>query len=474
MILSERMKRLDSLKSVAPELAKEGVTLKSFFGNTDGSRASKSDLLSDRANLRRLINSESRKDSDADADVLAGASYLINEINIKLDENEGGHGFRGATSSNNSNRSGNVVHDTSGQRIGVRLDAATLRDEQAIATALSGMGASRNGGQGIYADCGNLDASVPDGERGGLADFFRGVAGGKTTPTIRASLSEGTDTSGGYAVPSWVLAPIIRGLTPASAMLAAGASMVVIDKPGDSFIIPAVDTIPTPAWRLEAGNVTIAGPTFRAVTIVPRDLSFIFKVSRELLQDAPGMDLALNQVISQAFAKEIDRAGLIGSGGAPEIRGVLNTTGVLTYDMGTDGAALADYSPVIKAARLIADENAPAPTALITSNREAETIDLFHDTTNQPLRRPPALEQMNFIATSQIPLDDTHGAASDASTMFLGNWGFATFYMREQLSVMRLSELYAGTGEIGFACHARLDLALAYPTAFCAIKGVIP
>jgi HK97 family phage major capsid protein len=210
------------------------------------------------------------------------------------------------------------------------------------------------------------------------------------------------------------------------------------------------------------------------VTVIPRSLAFIFKVSRELLMDAPGIEGALRIAIAQAFAKEIDRAGLIGTGTAPEIRGVLNTTGIKTYDMGTNGAAMTDYGTIIKARRTLADANAPMPNAIITSNREAETIDLFADTTGQPLRRPPALEQLQFLATSQIPTDDDHGTATDAATMYLGDFGLATFYMREQLSIQKLNELYAATGEIGFACHARVDLALAYPSAFCAIKGVIP
>ncbi|MEO9078487.1 MAG: hypothetical protein ABI268_04150 [Rhodanobacter sp.] len=48
---------------------------------------------------------------------------------------------------------------------------------------------------------------------------------------------------------------------------------------------------------------------------------------------------------------------------------------------------------------------------------------------------------MNFLATSQIPLADTHGTASTASSMYLGDFSLSTFDMREQLSVQRLTEL---------------------------------
>jgi HK97 family phage major capsid protein len=311
-------------------------------------------------------------------------------------------------------------------------------------------------------------------EKGSLTDFFRGVAGGKTTSGIQAGLLEGTDSAGGYAVPNWLLPGILKALVPSSTMLSAGARVVVLDQQGDSFRVAAINALPTAAWRLEAGLMTDNPPTFRVVAIVPRSLSCLFRVSRELLMDAPDMDQALHIAISQAFGKEIDRAGLLGRGSGAEIRGILNTSGINTYDMGTNGLALTSYAPIVKAGRLIADQNAPPPTAIITSNREAETVDLFADTLGQPLRRPPALEQMNFLATSQIPLTDTHGTASTAASMYLGDFRLASFYFREQLSVQRLTELYSATGEIGFACHARVDMALAYPQAFCAINGVIP
>lgn len=446
------------------ELAKLGIQLNVGFGN-GGSR---SELLAERANLRRGINELTAaargltdpKDSkrfEELTNALDGCSQMINKISNQLDLDEAAESAWSGRASGPEGDS--AIRDQAGNRIGVMLSNADLRDQAKIARKL---------GKEPRA------FENDEGGNGDLSSFFRGIAGGRTTEAIRNALTEGTDSQGGHAVPSWLLPGILSALTPASSMLSAGANIGVLQQPGDSFKIAAVDTVPTAAWRSEAGNLSESDPAFRAVTIIPRSLAFIFKVSRELLMDAPGMEQALRIAIAQAFAKELDRAGLIGTGTAPEIRGILNTVGINTYSMGTDGDELEDYSPIIRASRLIADDNAPKPNAIITSTREDETIALFADTTGQPLRRPPALEQMAFLATSQIPLDEEHGEADDASTMFLGNYSLATFYMREQLSVQKLSELYAATGQVGFACHARVDLALAYPAAFCTIRGVIP
>lgn len=68
---------------------------------------------------------------------------------------------------------------------------------------------------------------------------------------------------------------------------------------------------------LEAGQVAQSEPTFRAVRSEPKSLAFLFKVSRELLADAPNMSQALTIALAQAFAVELDRTGLRGSGTNP-------------------------------------------------------------------------------------------------------------------------------------------------------------
>lgn len=458
--------RRESFLAATAELGKLGITLKNSHNGT------KAEMLAERADLRRGINTlrdEARKVTAAPGtpgserfgelvDAIEACSDMIDKVSNQLDLDEAATAaFSGRASATGGD---SILRDQEGKRIGVLLSNADLRDPVRIASQL---GTDRR------------TVGHDSEEDSGLAAFFRGIAGGRTTEAIRNSLSEGTDSAGGHAVPTWLLPGILSALTPASSMLSAGANIGVLQQPGDSFKIAAVDTVPTAAWRAENGNLSESDPTFRAVTVVPRSLAFIFKVSRELLMDAPGMEQALRIAIAQAFAKEIDRAGLIGTGTAPEIRGILNTTGVNTYSMGTNGDQLENYAPIIRASRLIADDNAPAPNAIITSTREDETIALFADTTGQPLRRPPSLESMQFLATSQIPVNEDQGTAENvASTMFLGKYSLATFYMREQMSVQKLNELYAAAGQVGFACHARVDLALAYPAAFCTIRGVIP
>ena len=432
------------------ELGKLGIQL-----STPSEGGGKREDLERRAELRRASNAltahakaKPENLTDAVVDTLEYLNAEIALISNQLDLDEAAElAFTGRSGAKDSG-----LFDVSGNRIGTMLTAKDLSNEGAIAKKL-----------GVH---------NREGDDCSLSDFVRGVAGMRSTESIRNSLSEGTDTAGGYAVPTVLLPGILQALVPASALLSAGANIANITDSAGSFTIAAVASIPTPAWRGELGAVTVAEPTFRALNIYPHSLAFVFKVSRELLMDSNGMDQALRTVIAQAFAKEMDRAGLLGNGVSPQPMGLANTPGINTVSYGVDGNILTSYTPFIRAARLIKETSAPPPNAVILSVRDEETIALFTDTTNQPLRRPDALQDMRFLATSQLPTDLTVGANDDCSQALVGDFSNFTFFMREGVSIQLLKELYAGTGEIGFLAHARIDCAVPYPSAFTVINGL--
>ena len=308
----------------------------------------------------------------------------------------------------------------------------------------------------------------------GVADFLRAVAGmkGATTGALRA-LSEGQNTAGGYAVPDLVQREILAALAPRSTLMLAGAGITPMD-PGKSLTVAVVDQLPAAAWRNESAALASSEPVFRGVKAIPKSLSFIFKVSRELLADSVNMEAALRTAIGQAFAAELDRTGLLGTGVDPQPKGILNTSGVQQVASGTNGTALGTlkFSGVLDGFEKILAANAPVPTAVIASPRTIVGFGKLADSTGQPLRRPPLLENMQFLASSQIPNNLTVGSSSDCSLAFVGDFRNLTFILRENVSVQVLREVFAGTGEIGFACHVRADIALPYPQALAVVAGI--
>lgn len=308
-----------------------------------------------------------------------------------------------------------------------------------------------------------------------LADFVRGVAKMKTSPAAQKALSVGTGTAGGYAVPTVVMPNILEALTPASTMMQAGAGIVDVsaEPAGKAWNFAAVNAIPTAAWRSEGGAVSESDPTFREVPTTPRSLSFYFKVSRELLSDAANMDSALRQAIAQAFAKELDRTGLRGSGTPPEPTGILNTSNVGSVTNGAAGAAQAGlrWSNLLSAVQTIMGYDA-MPNAAIMAPRSAVGYAALADTTNQPLQKPDLLRNLQFLVSSQIPVNLTVTTSSDCTEVYVGDFAQVIFVMRERPVIALANELFALNGQVGFVCHVRADVAVLYPRAFAVITGI--
>lgn len=326
----------------------------------------------------------------------------------------------------------------------------------------------------VERDQGRIDAHE-DGDLT-LANFVRGVARMRTTDAVTRALSVGTDTAGGFTVPTVLMPEIFNALVPRSSLLEAGVGVVPAPEGAKSFNYAAINAIPTASWRNEAGAIAESDPTFRNIQVIPRSLSFFFKISRELMADSPNIEQALNTAIAQAFAREIDRAGLRGTGTAPQPRGLLNVVGVQAVGNGANGASLATlrFANLLSAYQAIRAADAPAPTAAIMSPRAFVGFAGLADTTNQPLMRPQLLQDVRMLDTSQIPVNLTVGTSTDCTEIYLGDFTWASFFMRENVSIQLATELYAATGEIGFFCHVRADFMVTYPAAFAVVTGVRP
>ena len=315
---------------------------------------------------------------------------------------------------------------------------------------------------------------LPVDEQMTLVDFFRGVANMPTTPGVRNALSEGTNAAGGFTLPSVVMPQILGALVPNSSLLQAGMPIIPLNDGAKSYTTAILSGVPTAAWRSEGGAVAESDPVFSGVAAAPQSLSFFFKISRELFADSMNLSPALLAAIGQAMAKELDRAGLRGTGTPPQPRGILNTSGIQTVTNGANGTALGSYANLFSAVQALLQADAQMPNAAIMSPRSLIKLGGLLDTTNQPLRVPTMLEPVKLLGTSQIPNNLTVGTSTDCSEIYTGDFTKMALMLRESLSVQLLSERYADTGQLAFMCHCRADFAVMYPSAFALVTGVRP
>ena len=317
------------------------------------------------------------------------------------------------------------------------------------------------------------DNARDDGRLGGInfGDIVRAMATGKATPEIRNSLSEGTDSQGGYTVPAILLPGLIDKMRAQQTVVRAGARFVLLDSMKTT--LARLDSDPVAAWRNENAAVANSDAVFSAVVLQPRSLAVIVQLSMELLEDSINLNEAMQRAFSGSFAVELDRVALYGSGTAPEPRGIFNTSGIASVSMGANGAALTNFDPFIDAWQALADANSPEPTAAIMAPRTSAKIAKLKDTQNQPMRKPPLLEALPMYSTTSTPITQTQGSSSVASAIIVGDYRQLLFGIRADLRIQLLRELYAATGQYAFLCHLRADVAVEHPAAFCKIIGVL-
>ena len=172
-----------------------------------------------------------------------------------------------------------------------------------------------------------------DHELAGLTPghFMKAMLLGTDDPALRNALSEGSDAGGGYSVPSVVTEGFIDALRAQSVCIKAGAGTAILNSMKTTIATIASD--PVPAWRAENAAVTESAPTFGSVVLQARSLAVLVKVSRELVEDSINIEAMLQACLAGALAGELDRVALMGSGTAPEPRGIFNTSGIGSASM---------------------------------------------------------------------------------------------------------------------------------------------
>jgi len=274
-------------------------------------------------------------------------------------------------------------------------------------------------------------------------------------------LEEGTNTAGGYTVPTPLLPQFIDALRAQSVFVKAGAQTMMFDS--QTVRIARVDSDPTAGWRAENEAITISDTTFGAVNLTARMLECTVKISIELLQDSINIAEILQQVLTQTLALELDRAALFGSGSSNEPLGLFNTPNVNTVSFGTNGATPTSWDEFLDAIYEVESRNAAFPTAYIWHPRTAKTYRKLKNTLNVQLLMPEPLDQIPMLSTTSVPIDQTQGSASTCSTVLMGDFSQAILGMRQQLVIRRLDETFAGNMQVAFQAWLRADVAFRHP-----------
>jgi HK97 family phage major capsid protein len=287
------------------------------------------------------------------------------------------------------------------------------------------------------------------------------------------ALAEATVGAGGALVPSPLSSRVIDLARNQTRVFQAGA--VTVPMTSQTLALARLLTEGTPAWKTENAAISAADMTFDRVTFTVRTLVRLITLSVELFEDAdPSSEGIIARSFAAQMALELDWVALLGSGTAPEPRGVLNQSGVTLTAHGANGTTITTttaYDWHLDAAGTVRAANF-TPNAHIQAPRTSTSLSKLREaTTSAYLAPPPGLLPM--LTTKTVPINVTTGTSTDTSYIFTADWSQLMVGMRTDFNLRFLGERFiADNLQYAFLAYLRADVQLAQPAAFVVDTGV--
>jgi HK97 family phage major capsid protein len=301
--------------------------------------------------------------------------------------------------------------------------------------------------------------------------YLRGMATGEWDGAEHErALAEGTIGAGGALVPSPLSARVVDLARNRTVVLRAGG--VTVPMTAQTLALARLTSEGTPAWKSENAAITAADMVFDRITFTARTLVRTILLSVELFEDAdPSSEGVIARSFAGQMAVELDRVALLGTGTAPEPRGVLNQSGVTLTSHGANGAAITNYDFWLDAKGAVLAANFE-PNAHIQAPRSSTSLSKLKEATTNAYMAPPA-GMLPMLTTKSIPINVTVGTSTDTSYIFTAQWDQLAIGIRTPFRLRFLGERYlADNLQYAFLAYLRADVQLFQPSAFVVDTGV--
>lgn len=302
-----------------------------------------------------------------------------------------------------------------------------------------------------------------------MGDLVRAQITGARNEEEKRALSEGTDSAGGYTVPTPLADRFLDRMRAASVAIRAGALTVPMES--ETLAIARLASDPTVAWRAENASIAEGDPTFERCTFTAKTLAGGIKLSRELAEDSINVGAMIENAFAKAMAEKLDYAAIWGDGSSNSPTGVASTVGINTVSI---GVPFNSYDDVIDGIYELQLDNAADPTAMIMHPRTNAAMAKLKDGDGNPLSIPEMVARVPRLLTTAAPIDETEDSRTDASSIVLGDFTQLMIGMRHQLEIRVFDQPYASTGQLYVVAWLRADVQLAHPAAFCTLTGILP
>ena len=294
-------------------------------------------------------------------------------------------------------------------------------------------------------------------------DYLRKGVVGETLYKADVALQEGTDAEGGYTVPPEFLARLIDVRDAFAPMLGLVSSIDISTNVLSE--VPTRTAIGAATWTAEEAGYTQDADVYGTFSITAHKLARIQKVSEELLADS-ALDVAglVADSFGRSFGLAINTALTTGNGSGKPYGAVgrVAAGGIYTASNSTSQVTAVKPDSLIETVHKVTPQYRSAQVNRWVMNdatlKALAQLKELDSGSNQYLWHPglSAGEGGNLLGYPVVINPDMASMGASAKSILFGDLSHYWVVRRPGMSIQRLVELYAATGQVGFRAMTRI------------------
>ena len=329
--------------------------------------------------------------------------------------------------------------------------------------------------EGINGSLTGLEKEMSDEATREASQSGLNTAGAVQIPSFLVNTSQKAVTVAGEGtdlVPTDLSNEIIPVLRPMLQTRALGAQVLSgltgnVDLPRGT-----ADSVAT--WEGENDANAESDPTFNKLSLTPNRLGAFTTVSKQLIvQSSPDIEAYVRRSLEFAIAKGIDLAAINGSGSGNQPTGILNTAGIGSVALGTNGG-VPTFGSIVDLESQVAADN--ADFGALNYLLDPQMRGLLKQTVKESGQASYVFESDNTMngynaaVSTQIPNNLVKGTSSDCRAIIFGNWNELIIGQWAGVDLVVDQYSLAKNAQIQLIVNTWWDIKLRHAESFAAIK----
>lgn len=295
---------------------------------------------------------------------------------------------------------------------------------------------------------------------------------------FQRDLTVGTDSAGGFLRPTDHLGGEFIDALRANLVISGLGARMMQGLKGD-VAIPALNAKTAVGFVAENNAPGSEGaPTFRQVTMSPKTMVQYVDISRKLsMQSDPSVEQVIRDDMTRQFAAKLDEVAING-GGSNEPSGIIQTSGIGSVAIGTNGGAIT-YGALVDLEKEVAIDNALGGSMAYLTN--PKVVGEMRQTPRQSsgvegnfiLNDSNTLLGYRVASSTLVPSNLDKGTSTGVcSAVILGDFSSLMIGMFGGLDVLVDPYTGSSTGATRIAMYQDVDVAVRHAESFAAILDV--